>query len=555
MKLQTTFHGNDVLFEGDLPLALRAIPAGAHVTRATLTLAPVSNKATDPVSFEESLQGAGGARFGLDVRPTSTEVVIDLGARRTVASVAGLQKSASNIGVQLDMGGLWLAIDGNGSPLIPAPATGPFATDTSMGKLEVPGPPIKPAPPLTTQGLRLSGFTATPPGDVIVTVASAPSNLTLRIGNLGPFWFRLGDLRAETTTPDFTEFLQAFIERNQPVDGVFEIPFILHSDTLGRLRLTLDVEYHLEQSLLAPELTQLALPFAYNAVPIAQPAALRARLPLNAQVLPGRTSAEVVGRFDESRVVYGSVGAVRGGETVKVTPQQSLAQPIRLARAQAATAIDLHVEALTATATLLVTMQDDVGGKPYGPSLLAEPVQMPLVRPAAGGALWASAALPGGFTFQPHRTYWLIVNSGEGDVNVALEPAPTGGASVQITRTAGLAWRELETQLAAQASILYRLRDRPAAFRQPLALDVAGRKVSLAAYDALGKVGFRVDLPEVAQAVNAALADAAQQQAPLAERIANGDFARWTRVEHRACRLAAKPLRLMSAFTTAMLSP
>src|SRR5262249_18066349 len=153
---------------------------------------------------------------------------------------------------------------------------------------------------------------------------------------LGPFWFRMGDLRDTVATPDFAEILQAFLARIQPVDGVFEVPFILHSDALARMRVTLDIEYYLEQSMLDPQLRQVTLPFDYSAVPAAQPAPIKAALPLNACALPGATSAQVFGRFDGSRVIHGPVGATVVRETVRIDADHAFAHPILLGDNQTA---------------------------------------------------------------------------------------------------------------------------------------------------------------------------------------------------------------------------
>jgi len=62
MKLRTTFWGNDMLFEGDLPLTLRALPIGSKVTKATITLTPViATDQTPAQQFHERLLAAAGA--------------------------------------------------------------------------------------------------------------------------------------------------------------------------------------------------------------------------------------------------------------------------------------------------------------------------------------------------------------------------------------------------------------------------------------------------------------------------------------------------------------
>jgi len=549
MELRTTFHGGDILFEGDLPLLLRALPAGATVTHATLTVAPAQG--TDQSErFHESFDlTSGTAEFGVVVQPGNGNAIVDLGARRTITELelAGLSSGNAlphNIAVQLDLGGIWLQLDQNGNPA--QPNTNPTfpVTATTLA-----------LPNLVAQRLRLAEQTANPNASFSasrVDLLTYPANLTLRVGNLGPFWFRNGDLRVAVTTPDFADILQGFLDRSQPVEGIFEVPFILHSDSLARLRLTLNVDYYVKESLLPSELSQVVLPFQYGALPTAPPVQIAAVLPLDARVLPGATSAQVVGRFDASRVVHGPVSATAVQATIRVSPEQSCAHPILLSSNQTATAIDLHLEAITASAKLLITLQEDVGLKPWGPSLLPEPIQLILERSAAGGSRWASAPLPADFTFQADRVYWLIVNAAEGEVNWAVEAAGTR-PPLQATRDAGLSWRAAQLEGMTDKVVgLYRLRAPLPRFRQPIKLDVAGHTVMLNSFDGLGKVDFRLDIPAFADALNAALDDVALQQINRTERIANGDFGRWTRMTRGRPRLAGPPFLLGGAPSRAL---
>ncbi|NIV32986.1 MAG: hypothetical protein GWN58_27145, partial [Anaerolineae bacterium] len=201
---------------------------------------------------------------------------------------------------------------------------------------------------------------------------------------------------------------------------------------------------------------------------------------------------------------------------------------------------------MTESATLQVTLQEDVGGKPWGPSLLPEPIQLRLERPAAGGSMWTSAPLPAAFTFQADQIYWLIVNSAAGDVNWAVEAADEAPPA-QITRDDGLSWQAIQTEkIDGPVTGVYRLRAELPEYRQPIKLQVGGHEVSLRSLDALGKVDFVLNLPEVADAFNAVVADAIESQAGLTERVANGDFTRWTRIERRARRVASPAVILAS---------
>jgi len=120
------------------------------------------------------------------------------------------------------------------------------------------------------------------------------------------------------------------MEVSEPVEGVYEAPFLLHSDTLCRLKLALELEYFLEQPLLAPHLNQVLLPFGCGGLPSAQPVTLQASLPAGAAVLPGETQAQVSGRFDASRVMHGSVEALTIEETIQINPALSAANPLRV---------------------------------------------------------------------------------------------------------------------------------------------------------------------------------------------------------------------------------
>jgi hypothetical protein len=534
MKLTTTYRGDELLFEGDLPLTLRALPAGARLTRAQATIAPVERDPQQP--FREPLAlDAGRGSFGLSAQTIGGATVVDLGARRTVEQLRlGSLTAGTTVTVQVDMGGTWVRIDNQGN----------------LVQNDTPLTPIGNAlqlPALGTTRLRLQTNVNAAPDVSSLTLITPPANLSLRIGIGAPFWFRPGDLREPITTPDFAPVLQDALDRIEPEYGIFVVPLLLHSDSLARLRLTLDLEYVIEQSLLPPELSQIVIPYAYGALPMAQATPIVAALPPDAHVLARGTQAQVSGRFDDSRVVFGPVGPTEVKEMIRVAADQSVAHPIRLAQAQTVSAIDLHIEARTITATLGVTLQEDVGGKPFGPSLLAEPIPLKLERPAAGGTVWASARLAEPFNFRADTVYWLIVNSAEGVVDWAVEQAAAEALPVQTTVDNGLSWRAAKsTKLSGPLSGVFRLRAQPARYRQPVQLDIAGRRVLLDAYDGLGKLDFTLAMPEVADALNAALDDAARARATRDERIANGGFDRWTRIDRKRSRLALPAAPLVS---------
>src|SRR5262245_33791388 len=118
MKLRTTFWGADVLFEGDLSLALRAIPAGARGTCALVTPAPAQGIGPDEIFHELFPIANGQGSFGLAVQADSSAAIIDLSARRVVEQVAATG-FAANARAQIDLGGIWMRLDNTGSPALP----------------------------------------------------------------------------------------------------------------------------------------------------------------------------------------------------------------------------------------------------------------------------------------------------------------------------------------------------------------------------------------------------------------------------------------------------
>jgi len=119
-----------------------------------------------------------------------------LGGRRTVETIQVGSGVAANI--QLDMGGMWAWVDANGVPAQSAQAFNPSAAPDFL--LSLPG---LAAARLRVQQPTLAGDIALKRVDVI----SYPSNLVLRLGELGPFWVRTGDLRTAVSTPDFASIL------------------------------------------------------------------------------------------------------------------------------------------------------------------------------------------------------------------------------------------------------------------------------------------------------------------------------------------------------------
>jgi hypothetical protein len=245
MQLSDFFDGSADAFEGDWTLLWRSLPANARVIKATVRLMPAA--AAAGTLFEEiiTLGSTNIGTFGT-TKATGTDFVeVDFHKRRTLGSVTG--DNVTNANLQVDMGGVYLEINvkgaiknGAGDPVFPVPADG------------------------TLPGLTVSKFKLTQTGNLDVsqvTIHSVPTNVTLRLGAMPPFWTRVGEMTQSETSPDFAPILQTFLATAQVENGFYTIPLALHSDAVARLSAELEVEYLVEQSTGPIGLNEVALVF------------------------------------------------------------------------------------------------------------------------------------------------------------------------------------------------------------------------------------------------------------------------------------------------------
>jgi hypothetical protein len=240
MQLSDSFDGSADAFEGDRTLLLRSIPANARVTKAIIRLTPVSP--SDGRIFEEiiTFNGSGQGDLGATKVTGSNFVELDFHHRRTLATVAGTNiratTAATGANLQVDIGGLYLEINDKG-----AIKGGP-----SDSLFEVPADGILPG--LTVSKFKLAPGAAGGAPDVTnVMVRSVPTNVSVQLGTMAPFWTRTGEMTQAETSPDFAPVLQVFLATAEVENGFYIVPLVLHSDAVTRLSTELEVEYLVEQ--------------------------------------------------------------------------------------------------------------------------------------------------------------------------------------------------------------------------------------------------------------------------------------------------------------------
>lgn len=537
MRLTDRYDGSNDPFEGDRTLLLKTIPAGARIERASARVTPVDSTAgANPFAETFAFAGSAGDWGATKTVAPGRWVEVDFHARRTVVAVAGSRLSDTSI--QVDLGGVFVEINANGSIRTP--------NDPPAVAL---GADAAPLPSLTVTKLKLTNRGTLPgaatPDISRVTVRSTPANVRLSLGDLPAVWTRPGELTRPETTSDFAAALQACVAAAQPENGFYAIPLKLHSDSIARLVVDFEIEFVVEQSVLPGGLAEVVLPFDLSGAPQARGDLLQIAAPPDSRVSARGTAARVTGTFEDTRLVPETVVDEAASAAVKVSPELSQAQPVRLAADALVTAIDLFVR-VTQTVRLQLDMREDLDGKPAPSSLLPAPVGFELPGPAGqdagaektgapGAPKWVGVSLPAEFKFAAGTTYWVVLQSLEDVVEWAAAPAPADApAGLQHTNDGGLSWRESDAgRSAGPLRASFRLRRRPQRFEMPIKLEVgegdAAVRVDLERFQALGRVDFALEAGDLAAAVNQYLSRATGPSCPEVEHVINGDFEQWIR--------------------------
>lgn len=517
MKMHDCYWGSDDPFEGDRMLWLRSLPAEARVTKATLVLTPVtpSNgkrfKETFVFNATVGADELNAEDWGVNKIPEEPGpfVEVDFHARRTLAAVRGIQ--GSNIGnvpgtetlgasLQVDMGGSYVGIANDGTFM--APDKTPWVVTLSSEETEA-----TPLPGLTVNKFRLSA--SQDPANLEdttlevtkVTIRPIPTNVSVRLGQMAPFWTRLGELAIGETSPDFADVLNAFLVEAQIENGFYAIPFVVHSDTIARLDVTLDIDYVIEQPVLPPHLPEVTIPYNFSTVPGVDEALTTVSLPREAiPVSGGRTGAQVRGEFESTRVASGPIGEEPTAFPVLVSPKCALAQPLKSGIEIAVTGIDLPLaNTQPGLAGLHVAIQSDADGKPSGEVLTNAEVRVE--KPLPGQSAWGTATLPSEFRVLPGVRYWLALQSQVGQAYWNVIPGTADEPALQSSRDGGLSWRmATEPGVTAPLAALFRLRDTPDRFTVPVQLQIGKGAHAvrhwLDEFAPLGRVEFSFDLAE-----------------------------------------------------------
>lgn len=552
MKLVDRWDGAAAPFEGDRALRLLSLPAGALVRTAVVRVEPAAARAAEPFVERLRLAGDGTGDWGTTAAAGAGWAEVDFHARRTLAGISGTGLGGATLYADFG-GGIFVPITASGAVAVTAT---PAATFPASGdRFDLPG--------LTVTRFRITRpANDTQRPDVReVRVRSVPANVSLRLGDTGAFWTRPGELSGAESSPDFGALLRAYLAEHPAEGGYHAVPLSVRADGMSRLRLTVEIDYLRQAPLLPPGLPEVALPFDHGTVSPAGTAgaeggALGAGGTFTLSLLPGARVVQgagppprVRGVFQDTRVVPGRgiTGAIDPTHTAKarVSAAFSQAQQVPAGEPAAVTGIDLCflLAPGAAAARLQVDLRADQDGVPDPTSLLPKPLPFAVAPgPDALKPVWVSVPLAAETHLARDTAYWIVVQALAGEAEwmgvkwespyaprLALDgrgPAPGAatGPPLVSTSDAGLSWKG-----AGPLTALFRLRGNPPAFRVPLQLEVGdgpgALRVPFSRFDALGRVDFALDTPEVAAALTQA-AGAAPSSAGH-EALANGDFRTW----------------------------
>jgi DNA-binding beta-propeller fold protein YncE len=552
MLVSESFEGSRIPFEGDRVLTLHSLPEGAQVTSATVKLSPIAPPGG--VLFEERIlfdeeQGDWGARLRKSNPADDPQFVeVDFHARRTLSSVTGT--GLNDASLQVDVGGLYIQINKLGTMVTPDDDSTDYftLTDPAGGLL----------PSLATQKFKLSKIIPANLQISQVGIRSAPSNLTLRLESQPSFWARPGELTHSESAPDFSVILNAFLAEASVENGYYIIPLTLHSDTLCRVNVDVDIAFIQKLPALPGGISEVALEFDHSTLPKGESGVISVELPAGARVLPGETTARVRGSFGNSRVVYGPTGQFDPAGTVEVTPDRAQASPLIFSENLALSSLDLLLTSTSRTAELAVDLVVDLDGKPAPDSVLPAQVNLGIDSQIAGKPTWFNVSLPVEVQINAGTRAWLVVQSLHGDAGwsvisqeqvgaasvnkvwsagdaVAVDQANGSLLGIQYTDTGGLSWHTENTPgVSGPLAGMVHLRQPSKSYQVPITLQVGdgenANRVDLSRFQPLGRVDFNLDFAEFAEAINQAALDSAATVPPTGEHLLNNEFEAWRRV-------------------------
>jgi len=483
VNLKTTYLGGGDPFEGDIELLLQGLPDGALVKLATITIAPA--RPEDGKLFEEIIAVPtpdNPGDWGATKISSQDSCEIDFHSRRTICEAMGSGGVAT---LQVDLGGVYIGVAEDGTFLGQENNACQVNLSIENTWQKLPG--------LTVSKLKLYQKGGTPDIDIkAVKIRSTPSNVSVRLAGMPPLWTIPGELAAARASFDFAPVLNAFLAGAKAEHGVYRLPFIIHSDTIARLDITISIDYHICLPVLPSFIPEIKLHYGYSGLPDIDKELMTVNLPRGAKPVEG-TLAVLNGTFEAGRVAFGDLVYAGEPNWIGISQDRSLAQPFFLDREVKGTGIDLHLKAENGPASLHLAVQEDDDGKPSGKVLAGTDIE--LEEQSSEEPIWLCANLPAAFRFLKARRYWLVMQSLSGTVGWQAKAADPPNEALQSSIDGGFSWRLVQASSGTKPqAALFRVRETPLKFKMPVVLQIGEEpdreRAEFDKFIPLGKVEF-----------------------------------------------------------------
>ncbi|PUB12425.1 hypothetical protein [Yoonia sediminilitoris] len=522
---------------GARTLTVRSLPPGAQVTSFRLIVTPIADDsgaigpAVETLSFDAGADVAvdpddptrqtGVSRTAGTGPPRWTEVAFN--GFRTLSHVAGA--NLQNALLQVDVGGLFVAVDDNGTIPVQGAAYALSSNDTDL-------------PGLSVRRMRLVAPNDGAAAPVVQTVSlrAVASNLTVAIGDQPAVWARPGDVTDAVQTGELAEFVQAALAGAKIENGFATLPLTIKTDTTARLAIEVAAEFDETAMGLPNGLPEVTLDYAHDATADAGDNLLAIAAPDGMELDPSRTRVEIAGTFEGSEISFGPLADRNPAASLALPEGHAAAAPVAVTVETVANAVDLLLSTQVRNASIQVDLREDFDGKPGDVSLLTKRASGALDVSRYAMAHWLSVALGQSITLAPtdpatgKPRIWVVVQAVAGTLDWHLNSADAATAQMQTSDNGGLSWRPARVQLVGGALAPgLRLRRASPVFRVPVRVEIgrgtAASELALDQFQPLGRVEFALDSNAVAGAVNTALSAQRATACPRGEQLRNGGFA------------------------------
>jgi predicted flap endonuclease-1-like 5' DNA nuclease len=513
VKVSDRYLGDADPFEGDRTLTLGILPEGARVTKATVIVEPALTAKTagfeEEFSFDAQARTLNAADWGIARSPDSpaAAVEIEFHATRTLVALTGSQTvgmivpgtTTNGVTVAVGLGSAYIGLADDGTFMDPnkkpLPVTFPTTTPPRVSVPSISASRVKVfgKPAASTDALTLSAL----------AIRTTASNVSVRLGKTAPFWTRPGPLVGAAVSPDFAEVLNIFLATATIEDGFYRVPMTLHTDTIARLNLEVQLEYVIQHAVLPAHLKDATFRYAFSTLPDQPPDLTTVRLPADAVPVSGSTGAAIRGTMQPSRVAQGPVGEVAPVTAVVVAADSTLAQPMGSPTELAITAVDVPLgNTAPGLAGLNVAIRGDLDGKPSSNVLASASLRVDKALP--GESSWGSATLAAPFRALAGTRYWLVVQSLNGPAQWMAGPGSASEPPLQRSHDNGFSWRAASNPGAPPPLAgLFRLRNVPNSFTVPVQLQIgngaAAQRRRLDEYAPLARIEFAFDFAATLQ--------------------------------------------------------